>query len=150
MHCRSLQHHCVKSYQLQGFQSRCWWKHLYLYTLFLMQKFAHVAVKGEWLLVYWPACQAQCCTSWSDSCTCAQCLCLLPAHTSLILSMQELLACILQRLQGLLETLVADGFGPLQEAYLHAWLHTNQQVVLSFKRWHSMPSAYVTSCTGQM
>ena len=45
--------------------------------------------------------------------------------------LQELLACILQRLQSLLETLVADGFAPLQQAYLQAWLHTNQQVSLT-------------------
>lgn len=45
--------------------------------------------------------------------------------------LQELLACILQKLQGLLDTLVADGFAPLQRGYLQAWLHTNQQVSLT-------------------
>ena len=53
--------------------------------------------------------------------------------------LQELLACILQRLQDLLETLVADGFAPLQQAYLQAWLHTNQQVSPTLLHWHSMP-----------
>ena len=43
--------------------------------------------------------------------------------------MQELLACILTNLEALLSTLTAQGFGPLQEAYLHAWLHTNQKVI---------------------
>lgn len=43
---------------------------------------------------------------------------------------EELLACILHRLQGLLGKLAADGFAPLQQAYLQAWLHTNQQVTL--------------------
>lgn len=42
--------------------------------------------------------------------------------------LQELLACILYELQGLLATLVANGFAPLQQAYLQAWLHSNQQV----------------------
>ena len=42
--------------------------------------------------------------------------------------LQELLACILERLEGLLAVLVADGFAPLQQAYLETWLHTNQQV----------------------
>ena len=41
---------------------------------------------------------------------------------------QELLASILHKLQGMLATLVANGFAPLQQAYLQAWLHTNQQV----------------------
>lgn len=44
-------------------------------------------------------------------------------------AMQELLACILINLQRLLSTLTAQGFGPLQEAYLQAWLHTNQKVI---------------------
>ncbi|KAL3163002.1 hypothetical protein ABBQ32_009434 [Trebouxia sp. C0010 RCD-2024] len=43
---------------------------------------------------------------------------------------EELLACILDKLQGLLATLVATGFAPLQQAYLQAWLHSNQQVTL--------------------
>lgn len=43
--------------------------------------------------------------------------------------MQELLACILTNLETLLSTLTAQGFGPLQEAYLDAWLHTNQKVI---------------------
>lgn len=43
---------------------------------------------------------------------------------------EELLACILYELQGLLATLVANGFAPLQQAYLQAWLHSNQQVTL--------------------
>jgi len=43
--------------------------------------------------------------------------------------MQELLARILTNLEMLLSTLTAQGFGPLQEAYLHAWLHTNQKVI---------------------
>lgn len=43
---------------------------------------------------------------------------------------EELLACILANLEGLLTTLVAAGFVPLQEAYLRAWLHTDQKVSL--------------------
>lgn len=46
------------------------------------------------------------------------------------ISREELLACILTNLEALLSTLTAQGFGPLQEAYLHAWLHTNQKVTL--------------------
>ena len=32
-------------------------------------------------------------------------------------------------MEGLLVTLVADGFAPLQQSYLQAWLHTDQQVL---------------------
>ncbi|KAL0041637.1 hypothetical protein WJX79_010263 [Trebouxia sp. C0005] len=46
------------------------------------------------------------------------------------ISREELLACILTNLEILLSTLTAQGFGPLQEAYLHTWLHTNQKVTL--------------------
>lgn len=53
------------------------------------------------------------------------------ALSSILFVLQELLACILDKLQGLLVTLSAQGFGPLQEAYLQAWLHTNQQVCRS-------------------
>lgn len=42
--------------------------------------------------------------------------------------MQELLACVLTQLEAMTGTLAGHGFGPLQEDYLQAWLHTNQQV----------------------
>ena len=45
-----------------------------------------------------------------------------------MLFMQELLACILTNLEGLLQTLTTEGFKPLEQDYLEAWLHTNQQV----------------------
>lgn len=41
---------------------------------------------------------------------------------------QELLACLLTKLEAMLSTLASQGFDPLQEAYMQAWLHTNQQV----------------------
>lgn len=41
---------------------------------------------------------------------------------------QALLASVLNRLEGLLDTLLREGFAPLQAAYLDAWLHTGQQV----------------------
>ena len=42
--------------------------------------------------------------------------------------MQELLARILGHLEKLLQTLVKQGFSPLQPAYEAAWLHSGQQV----------------------
>ena len=45
-----------------------------------------------------------------------------------IRTMQELLACVLTQLEAMTGTLASHGFGPLQEDYLQAWLHTNQQV----------------------
>ncbi|KAL0042345.1 hypothetical protein WJX77_009698 [Trebouxia sp. C0004] len=46
------------------------------------------------------------------------------------ISREELLASILTNIQGLLSTLTAQGFDPLQEEYLQAWLHTDQKVTL--------------------
>ena len=43
--------------------------------------------------------------------------------------LQALLAGILNQLEALLDTLLRDGFQPLQAAYLRAWLHTGQQVL---------------------
>ena len=42
--------------------------------------------------------------------------------------LQVLLAGMLNQLEALLDTLLRDGFQPLQAAYLGAWLHTGQQV----------------------
>ena len=42
--------------------------------------------------------------------------------------MQELLPCLLTKLEAMIGTLTRQGFGPLQEDYLQAWLHTDQQV----------------------
>jgi biotin-(acetyl-CoA carboxylase) ligase len=43
---------------------------------------------------------------------------------------QALLASALSKLEGLLDTLLREGFQPLQAAYLASWLHTGQQVTL--------------------
>ena len=45
--------------------------------------------------------------------------------------MQALLPAILNNLERMLDVLVRDGFGPLESAYLDAWLHTGQQVQAS-------------------
>ena len=42
--------------------------------------------------------------------------------------LQVLLAGILGRLEAMLDVLAAQGFEPLQPAYLAAWLHSGQQV----------------------
>ena len=45
--------------------------------------------------------------------------------------MQALLPAILNNLERMLNVLVRDGFGPLESAYLDAWLHSGQQVQAS-------------------
>lgn len=45
--------------------------------------------------------------------------------------MQALLPAILNNLERMLDVLVRDGFGPLESAYLDAWLHSGQQVQAS-------------------
>ena len=41
---------------------------------------------------------------------------------------QELLAGIMEALEGMLRVLTDQGFAPLEAAYTASWLHTNQQV----------------------
>ena len=50
------------------------------------------------------------------------------AYLSLRGALQVLLAGILGRLEAMLDVLAAQGFEPLQPAYLAAWLHSGQQV----------------------
>ena len=55
---------------------------------------------------------------------------------------QALLASTLNRLEGLLDTLVREGFPPLQAAYLGAWLHTGQQVPCHHATLFARPHAW--------
>ena len=43
--------------------------------------------------------------------------------------LQALLAGIMGQLEAMLDVLAAQGFEPLQAAYLDAWLHSGQQVL---------------------
>lgn len=54
-------------------------------------------------------------------------VCLVASPFSCIV-LQVLLASILGRLEAMLDVLAAQGFEPLQPAYLAAWLHSGQQV----------------------
>ena len=49
-----------------------------------------------------------------------------------VLGPQALLAGIMGQLEAMLDVLAAQGFAPLQAAYLEAWLHTGQQVCKGF------------------
>ena len=59
---------------------------------------------------------------------------------------QELLACILTNLEGLLHTLTVEGFKPMEQDYLEAWLHTNQQVLSSHQQMRLRCECFSSHC----
>ena len=60
--------------------------------------------------------------------------------------MQELLACLLNKLEAMVGVLTKHGFEPLQEAYLQAWLHSNQQVQRIDRHVHTSAKETTNMC----